>query len=241
MSCSSSLTDSAGPLVLDTSVLINLHACKYGEQILTAIPNDIVVPEIVAGELEHETSRRNGEYSFLHGLVASEIVTVVNLTEAEYGTFYELTSTSPSLDDGEAATIAISAARHVLPVIDERRGRSRAGILMKARAPAWSLDLFRHPTAVAALGDQPAVEALYLALRDGRMRIPSETVDGVIALIGMERSRDCTCLPGYRERFAGKHDDLAAFKLDGVAILRTPDDRIRTASMRIAIPPRPRD
>lgn len=43
MSCSSSLIDVADPLVLDTSVLINLHACKYGERILAAIPNDTLI------------------------------------------------------------------------------------------------------------------------------------------------------------------------------------------------------
>lgn len=202
MSCSSSLIEITDPLILDTSVLINLHACKYGERILAAIPNDIVIPDIVAGELEHETSRRNGEYRFLNSLIADGIVTLANLNDAEYELFQMLTCTSPSLDDGEAATIAVAATRHLFPVIDERRGRARAGILMKARTPGWSLDLFRHPMAIAALGDQPAVEALYLALREGRMRIPSESADGVITLIGVERSRDCTCLPGYRERFA---------------------------------------
>ncbi|MCM2438499.1 DNA-binding protein [Agrobacterium vitis] len=212
MSCSSSLIDIADPLVLDTSVLINLHACKHGERILTAIPNDIVVPEIVAGELEHETSRRNGEHSFLHGLVTGGIVTLANITDVEYEIFHELTSTSPSLDDGEAATIAVAASRCLLPVIDERKGRTRAGILMKARPPGWSLDLFCHPTAIADLGDQPAVEALYLALRDGRMRIPSERADDVIALIGLERSRSCTCLPGYRERFSLGRDVLDALE-----------------------------
>ncbi|TIQ01773.1 MAG: DNA-binding protein, partial [Mesorhizobium sp.] len=84
MSCSSSLINIADPLVLDTSVLINLHACKYGERILSAIPNEVVVPEIVAGELEHETSRRNGEHPFLHGLVTSGIVTLAAMTDAEY-------------------------------------------------------------------------------------------------------------------------------------------------------------
>lgn len=216
MSCSSSLTDIADPLVLDTSVLINLHACKCGEHILAAIPNEIVVPKIVARELEHETSRRNGEHSFLHGLVTKRIVTLASMTDDEYEMFHQLTSKSPSLDDGEAATIAIAAARDLLPVIDEKRGRARASILMKARAPGWSLDLFRHPTAITVLGVHAAIQALYLALRDGRMRIPSESADGVIALIGMERSRDCTCLPGYRERFIEKRNKAAELNLPGL-------------------------
>ncbi|WP_454739714.1 DNA-binding protein [Cupriavidus necator] len=201
MNCSSSRIDIVNQWILDTSVLINLHACKYGERILSAIPNDIIVPEIVAGELEHERSRKNGEYSFLQALVADRIVTVVSLTDAEYLMFHDLTSTSPSLDDGEAATIAIAASRKLRPVIDERRGRARASTLLPALAPHWSLDLLRHPTVIATLGVPNAVDALYHALRDGRMRIPSESADDVIALIGVERSRDCTCLPGYRERF----------------------------------------
>lgn len=202
MNCSSSLIDIVESLVLDTSVLINLHACKYGEQIIPVIPNDILVPEIVARELEHETSRRNGEYNFLHALVAAEIVTLVTLTDAEYRIFFDLTSISPSLGDGEAATIAIAVSRSMRPVIDERRGRTMASRLMQSLTPYWSLDLFRHPTVIAALGNQLAIEAVYHALIEGRMRIPAECADDVIALIGMERSRDCTCLPGYRERFA---------------------------------------
>lgn len=201
MGYSSSLIDIVNPLVLDASVLINLHASRFGEQILAAIPNDILVPEIVARELEHETSRRNGEHSFLHGLVMSGIVKLTDLTDTEYEIFYELTSATPSLDDGEAATIAVAAARNFLPVIDEKRGRARA--LVKARAPGWSLDLFRHPAVIAILGDENSIDALYLALHDGRMRIPLESAEGVIELIGVERSRGCTCLPGYRDRFIG--------------------------------------
>jgi predicted nucleic acid-binding protein len=201
MSCSSFLIDYRRPLVLDTSVLINLHACLHGEQILTAVPNDILVPEAVAGELEHETSRRNGERRFLHDLVANGAVMLTNLSDAEYEVFQMLTSSSPSLGDGEAATIAIAAVRHLSPVIDEKRGRARAAAFTKMGKLGWSLDIFRHPHVTAKLGGQVAVDALYLALRDGRMRIPSESCESVIALIGRERSIDCTCLPGYRERF----------------------------------------
>ena len=71
MTYSSSLTDNGRPLVLDTSVLINLYACAYGDRILAAIPNDIIVPHVVACELRQETSRNDGEREFLRGLVAS--------------------------------------------------------------------------------------------------------------------------------------------------------------------------
>ena len=199
MSCSSSLIDFADPLVLDTSVLINLHACRYGEQILAAIPNDIIVPEIVARELENEMSYRKGEHCFLHGLAVCGVVTLTNLTDTEFEIFHELTSTLHALDDGQAATIAVAVDRHLLPVIDERRAHSRAGLLMNSRAQGWSLDLFLHPRATGVLGAKQVVDALYLALRDGHMRIPSENVEFVITLLGKERSSECTCLPGHRE------------------------------------------
>lgn len=202
MSCSSSLVSTSDGLVLDTSVLINLHASKYGKRVLDAIPNDIWIPQMVAEELEHQTSRKNGELDFLKMLLEDEVASIVRLDSVEYEIFRELTSTTPSLDDGEAATIAVAVARKYLPVVDERRGRGRAISLISQEAPAWSLDLLRHPAVITALGSKLAIEVLYFALRFGRMRIPPESTGDVIALLGVERSRECTCLPGYRERFA---------------------------------------
>lgn len=204
MHYSSSLADSQKPFVLDTSVLINLHACTYGKRILSAIPNNIIVPQIVAGELDHETSRKNGGHSFLNNLVFSGKVTLLNMTDNEYNFFHRLTAGPSSIDDGEAATIAVSVNQNLLPVIDEKRGRSRASDLMRPIIPAWSLDLFCHPLVMDALGEKVSIEALYLALRHGKMRIPPESAERVITFIGEERAADCICLPGYRERFSTK-------------------------------------
>lgn len=201
MSFSSSLVDFRDPLVLDASVLVNLHACRNGERILAILPNVMVVPEIVADELKHERSRRGGEYSFLDSISADGLVMVEGLTDAEYVIFRKLTSSSPSLGDGEAATIAIAASRRYLPIIDDRKGRTHAEFILGDRTPAWSLEAFRHPAVIEALGDEIAIQSLYFALRNGRMRIPPESVNDVIGLIGEDRARECTCLPRYRERF----------------------------------------
>jgi predicted nucleic acid-binding protein len=198
MTFSSSLVDDPRPLVLDTSVLVNLHACAHGERVLSAIQNEIVVADIVAGELKHETSRRNGEHSFLHDLISRGKVTVVGMTEAEYELFAVLSGGPSSLDDGEAATIAIAAHRRFRAVIDERKGRARAAALMNGEQPAWSIDLLRHPEILPRLGEQLAVEAIYLALRHGRMRIPSNSADDVVTLIGRNRALECTCLPNFK-------------------------------------------
>ncbi|SDG90697.1 DNA-binding protein [Pelagibacterium luteolum] len=189
-------------MVLDTSVLINLHACGSGALILSAIPNRILVPQEVAAELEHETSRENGEHGFLRYIVDSEIALIEAMTDEEYELFLHLVTSSPSLDDGEAATIAIASKRELRPVLDERRGRSRAGEYCGDGHPAgWSLDLLMHPLASKALGQALAVNAVFRALRDGRMRIPPESAESVISAIGEDRARECTCLPKYKSRF----------------------------------------
>jgi predicted nucleic acid-binding protein len=201
MKSPSPLIDILDPLVLDASVLVNLHACGCGHEVLAALPNDVVVPEPVASELEHERSRRGGEHMFLNTALSRNILSIVSLTDREYETFSLLVASKVSLDDGEAAAIAIAASRGHMPVIDERKGRARAASMLRGRMPAWSLEVLQHPAVVSSIGEERSSQALYLALRNGRMRISPETADDVIALIGEVRARECTCLPNYRSRF----------------------------------------
>jgi predicted nucleic acid-binding protein len=111
MTYSSCLANNLTPLILDTSVLINLHASMYGARILTALPNELLVPQIVSDELEHETSVINGERRFLEELISGQKVQVPAMANDEYAVFEKLVSGSPTLDDGEAATIAIASCR----------------------------------------------------------------------------------------------------------------------------------
>lgn len=199
MICSSSLANDLTPLVLDASVLINLHACSFGEKILAAIPNTIVVPDIVVRELGHETSRINGEHRFLENLLARQQVHLSSLDDGGWAIFERLTTTSPSLGDGEAATIAIAAINTHRPVIDDAKGRKRAQELVNITS-AWSLDLLVHPGVRNGLENDGYIDAVYLALREGRMRIDEERCDAVVQLIGAARALQCPSLPGFKTR-----------------------------------------
>ena len=201
MTYSSSLTDDIRALVFDTSVLINLCACAVGERILAILPNAIIVPEIVAGELDHATSRKNGERRFLHCLFTGGRVTFGKLTDDEDLLYAKLVSGSSSLGDGEAATIAIAARRQLLPILDDRRARVLASQMLRGEEPGWSLDLFRHSLVISALGDAAAINALHLALRNGRMRVPIDSTEDIVGLLGNQKARECTCLPNYRKLF----------------------------------------
>ena len=200
MTCLSSLSDTLTPFVPDTSVLINLHACSFGEQVLRAIPNDIVLPETVVAELNHETSHANGENGFIQRLILENVVKVVQMNDAAARLFETMIRSPGSLDDGEAATIAVAVSQGFRPVVDERKGRARAQDLMNGQAPAWSLDLLVHPAVKSALVGDGYVEAVYLALREGRMRIDEERCEAVVQLIGIERAIKCSSLPGFKKR-----------------------------------------
>jgi hypothetical protein len=164
------------------------------------LPNDILVPEIVISELNHETSKSNGEHQFVQGLVADEIVEVADLDEGGYEIFGDLVLGGASLGDGEAATIATAVRLKCLPVIDDQKGRDLSQPHMPDNEPAWSLDLFCHPQVVTELGDSLQITALYHALHDGRMRIHKDKCDDVVSLIGAQRAIKCPSLPGYKVR-----------------------------------------
>ncbi len=200
MTFSISLDNRPEPLILDTSVLVNLHASSRGAQILAALPNSVVVPELVAADLEHETSKIRGEHRFIQALETDGILKVSPMTNKEYILYESLVTGEGSLGDGEAATIAMAAIRSHIAVVDERRGRTQAGRLMPKENIAWSIDLIANPVVANTLGREAHIEAVYLALRNGRMRVHEDHCDQVVALIGVHRALTCNSLPGYRYR-----------------------------------------
>jgi predicted nucleic acid-binding protein len=202
MTSSSSLANNASPLIIDTSVLINLHASQQGERILGAIPNEIIVPQPVVGELDHQTSKINGESHFINTLISAGKVQQTELSEKEFELFEQMVAGSTSLGDGEAASIALAVNRNLVAVIDDRKGRNHAQNLMVSMHLGWSIDLFLHPIVKSELGEDEAAEAIYSALRKGRMRIHEDHCDQVVNVIGVQRALACTSLPNYKGRRA---------------------------------------
>lgn len=199
MSCLGSTIDIGCPLVLDTSVLINIFASGFPDDVLGAIPNVFLVPDTVAREIRREPE----ELALLDKLFELENVVSTSMASSEEVIFTTLVTGSGSLDDGEAATIAIAIGRDGTPVIDERKGRRVFEGLRAKTAPYWSLDLLHHDQVVRTLGVTRSTDAVYNALRDGRMRICETQCDRVVTLIGAERALHCTSLPGYKNRKAG--------------------------------------
>src|SRR3546814_8473562 len=76
---------------VQTCALPILHASGHGKAILSALPAEVIVPDVVARELEKETSRSTGESDFVNYLARCGLITIVVMSDKETETFLNLT------------------------------------------------------------------------------------------------------------------------------------------------------
>ena len=184
-------------VVAATSVVINLNASGQAEAILASLPYRVVVTDIVAGELDEDRRSGRQDADLLAALVRDGGVRVVSLNEADLDVFGTLV-TGPAAetpDDGEASTIAYAVEHGIAPVIDERKGLNICRTRFPALKPKTTVDLFADPAVTEALGRDTVAGAVFLALRDARIRMAVEHLAWVIDQIGPDRATLCPSLP----------------------------------------------
>lgn len=199
------LTDPAAPIAADTSAVINLNATGCAAQILRAIPNKLLVVDVVLGELEEGRRRGRRDADFLQELVREGLAQIVKLDE-DASLHFERLVVGPAamtLDDGEAATIAWAVRWGAVAVIDERKATRIGAELFSALRIACTVDMLVHPKVQDGLGKELLADAVFRALRDGRMRVFPQHIEWVIGLIGPEKVEACRSLPGSARRSAG--------------------------------------
>lgn len=184
-------------MVVDTSVAINLNAAGCAAEILGALPYDVVVTDVVQGELLEDRRSGRGDAALLTMLVTTRRVRIVTLDEPALRVFGELVTgaTAETLDDGEAATIAFAVAHGAVPAIDERKARRICAERFAALRLLSTADIFAGPAVEAALGHEALSDAVFSALRNARMRVLPARVAWVVALIGAVRASRCPSLP----------------------------------------------
>lgn len=197
MECQSCLNDSTVPVVADASVAINLNATGCPRIILNALPNRFVVVEQVVLELEAGQQNGRNNADGLNALADTGQVEIVCLGNFGFENFTKLVSgpTAQTLDDGEAATIAYALEHEAIALIDERKANRLCDERFATLTTGCTIDLFAHTAVGVALGHIGLSEAVFNALHDGRMRVPSRYYDWVINLIGSSRARECLSLP----------------------------------------------
>ena len=191
------LLDQEKILVADASVTINITASGSAAEILSAIPNDLIVADVIVSELESGRIKGRKNADQLRELIDSGLVEVVTMGDAATVYFEELVigSARNTLDDGEAATIACALELGGIPLIDERKARRICDERNPGLTYGCAVDLFAHPGVRKALGEANLASALLNALREARMRVLPHYVDWVVNLIGPENAANCNSLP----------------------------------------------
>lgn len=191
------LLDASDPLVLDASVAINLNATGSCVRILDAIPNPVVMLDIVSRELEAGRAKGRTDADVVAALVASGRVEIASLCAECEGNFLAMVcgSGSATLDDGEAATIAWAVAHGSTPIIDEKKGLSICQDRFPSVQAATTTDIFAHDRVLAELGRDDLGDAIFNALIAARMRVQERHIPWVIDMIGSSRAQLCHSLP----------------------------------------------
>ena len=187
----------ADPIVIDASVAINLNATGCAVRILQALPFQVVITDAAAGELrEDRRSARNDAARFAE-LLEANLIRTVSLLELGQQAFADLVigPAAETLDDGEAATIACAAEHGFRPAIDERKALRICAQKFPHLVPMTTVDLLMHPAVSAALGRDDLAQAVFRALLQARMRVPTDRIGWVVRLIGADRAARCPSLP----------------------------------------------
>lgn len=199
-----SSSDDEPMLVLDTSIVINLNATGFAEKILGALPYRLVIPDVVEGELESGRPKGRQDAAKLLQLVKAGLVSMVTLGEHGLLHFETLVvgAATETLDDGEAATIALAFEANACAIIDERKALRLCAARFPQMGLGCTVDLLAHDAVHSALGLPRLADAVHGALRDARMRVLPHHMDWVVTLIGDARASECACLPDVVRRQA---------------------------------------
>jgi predicted nucleic acid-binding protein len=184
------------PVALDTSAVINLNGSGFAPNILRALGRETIVVDEVVWDLEKGIANGRGDAERLQELLASGLIRRASLGDAGKGHFEWLSigASEDTLDDGEAATIALAAELGCAAMLDESKGRR----LCKTRHPSvyllGSIEMFTHPDVQGRLGERLG-DAVYGAMTIARMHVLPEFHAWVVGVLGPERSALCTSLP----------------------------------------------
>jgi predicted nucleic acid-binding protein len=202
----SCLIDPRAPIVVDASTVINLNATGFAADILRAIPNPVIITDVVQDELREDTRSGRHDGDMVAALISAGLVSVAKLDDLKGSHFEELVigRGDKTLDDGEAATIAFGLERGAVVIVDERKATRLCGERFPELVVGSSLDILAHDAVSAALGKKVLSDAVFNALHSARMRVPPSALAWVIELVGQERASLCESLPRSARALGGK-------------------------------------
>lgn len=185
------------PLIADASVWINLVAGGHAIEVLRALHKPTIISNIALGELERGRNKGRSTHVAVLSLIAAGYATVLDLPEETEDIYLGLVAgrTSETLDDGEAATLAIALHLNATALIDERKAICIAATRFPNLTVATTTDLLLSPVVRAVLDADQLANTLFSALTEARMRVPDYLLNEVCTYLGPERTQLCQSLP----------------------------------------------
>lgn len=195
------------PLVANASVWINLVAGGRAAEVLRALPKPMIIPSIALGELERGRDKGRSAHAGVMALIRAGYVTVIDLPEEAEDIYLGLVAgrASQTLDDGEAATLALALHLGATALIDERKAIGIAAIRFPVLTVASTSDFLLSAQVRAVLGAEQLAKALFASLMEARMRVPDHLLDEVCTCLGPDRTQQCLSLPA-RVRSVSRSD-----------------------------------
>ena len=192
-----SAPDPGTVLVADTSFWINLAATEYPAEILHALAAPVILADAALEDLKRGQARGRQSVEVVEALLAAGHTRVEALPPSALPAFAGLVAgeAADTLDDGEAATLALAHAIGGIAIIDEKKGRRLSAARFPALPLTYTVELLLSSTVGGFLGQPRLNEAIFAALNVARMRVPAEMLAAVIGLIGPERAKLCPSLP----------------------------------------------
>jgi predicted nucleic acid-binding protein len=192
-----SAPDPVAVLVADTSFWINLAATTDPADILRALPAPVILAEAALEDLRRGQARGWQSVAVVETLLAAGHTRVEALPPSALPAFAGLVAgeAADTLDDGEAATLALAHASGGIAIVDERKARRLAATRFPALPLKYTVELLLSPSVAGLLGPLRVSDALFAALTVARMNVPAEMIAGVVGLIGADRAQLCPSLP----------------------------------------------
>lgn len=196
----------SGLLVADASVWINLVAGARAADVIRVLAMRPQIPRIALNELERGRDKGRRTAAALADLIKDGLVEVAELPLEAEGTYLNLVagSVSQTLDDGEAATLALALQVGAVAIIDERKAINLARDRFPALQIISTTELLLSDVVRSVFSDEELGNILFRALREARMRVPEHLLEAVCACVGLERAAGCVSLPARARQLTGK-------------------------------------
>ena len=192
-----SAPDPGTVLVADTSFWINLAATECSAEILHALAAPVILVDAALEDLKRGQARGWQSMEVVEALLAAGHTRVEALPSSALPAFAGLVAggAADTLDDGEAATLALAHAVGGIAIVDEKKGRRLSAARFPALPLTYTVELLMSSAVESVLGQPRLNEAIFAALNVARMRVPAEMLAAVVGLIGPERAKLCPSLP----------------------------------------------